>query len=275
MVDYVQLMILGAVAGFTIFLGLPLVAFHNLSARKKGFLNAIAIGILFFLLIEVLSEAGESVKEAVKEFAEGEIAAQEPTILAISLVGGLALGLLSLTLYERKYVVQKPAESIGQMPSIAVKVNAYKLALMIAIGIGVHNFSEGLAIGQEYAAGAIGLAMLLVIGFGLHNTTEGFGIAAPLVGHRPKLGFVALAGFIGGAPTFAGTLVGSLWTSTLASVLFLSVAGGALIYVIMSMYNSGRRQTTNDILMLGIFLGFVVGYLTELVLEMGEHGFLS
>ncbi len=275
MIDYLQLIILGAIAGFTIFLGLPLVAFHNTSVRKKGFLNAVAIGILFFLVIEVLAEAGESVKEAVKEFAEGKLAAQEPTILAITLIGGLALGLLSLVIYERKYVVHKPAESIGQMPATAIETNAYKLALMIAIGIGVHNFSEGLAIGQEYTAGAIGLAMLLVVGFGLHNTTEGFGIAAPLVGHRPKASFVVLAGFVGGAPTFAGTLVGSLWTSTVASVLFLSIAGGALIYVIMSMYNSGRRHTTNDVLMVGIFLGFVVGYLTEIVLTMGEHSFLS
>ena len=275
MIDYLQLIILGAIAGFTIFLGLPLVAFHNTSVRKKGFLNAVAIGILFFLVIEVLAEAGESVKEAVKEFAEGKLAAQEPTILAITLIGGLALGLLSLVIYERKYVVHKPAESIGQMPATAIETNAYKLALMIAIGIGVHNFSEGLAIGQEYTAGAIGLAMLLVVGFGLHNTTEGFGIAAPLVGHRPKASFVVLVGFVGGAPTFAGTLVGSLWTSTVASVLFLSIAGGALIYVIMSMYNSGRRHTTNDVLMVGIFLGFVVGYLTEIVLTMGEHSFLS
>ena len=275
MIDYLQLIILGAIAGFTIFLGLPLVAFHNTSVRKKGFLNAVAIGILFFLVIEVLAEAGESVKEAVKEFAEGKLAAQEPTILAITLIGGLALGLLSLVIYERRYVVHKLAESIGQMPATAIETNAYKLALMIAIGIGVHNFSEGLAIGQEYTAGAIGLAMLLVVGFGLHNTTEGFGIAAPLVGHRPKVSFVVLVGFVGGAPTFAGTLVGSLWTLTVASVLFLSIAGGALIYVIMSMYNSGRRHTTNDVLMVGIFLGFVVGYLTEIVLTMGEHSFLS
>lgn len=269
MIDYVQLMILGALAGFTIFLGLPLVAFHNLSTRKKGFLNAVAIGILFFLLIEVVSKAGASVEDAVKDFVKGEIAAQEPAIFAITLLGGLALGLLSLTLYERKYVVQKAAESVGQLASTAIESNAYKLALMIAIGIGVHNFSEGLAIGQEYAAGAIGLAILLVIGFGLHNSTEGFGIAAPLVGHRPKLGFVALAGFVGGAPTFVGTFVGSLWTSTIANVLFLSVAGGALIYVIMSMYNSGRRQAPNDVMMIGIFLGFVAGYLTDLLLTLG------
>jgi len=269
MVDYLQLMILGAIAGFTIFLGLPLVAFHNLSARKRGFLNAVAIGILFFLLIEVLAKAGESVNGAVQEFTAGKILVQEPTILAVSFIGGLALGLLSLTLYERKYVVQRTAESIGQLPATAMETNAYKLALMIAVGIGVHNFSEGLAIGQEYAVGAIGLALLLVVGFGLHNSTEGFGIAAPLVGHRPRLGFVALAGFVGGAPTFAGTLVGSLWTSTLANVLFLSVAGGALMYVIMAMYNSGRRQVTNDVIMVGIFLGFAAGYLTDLVLTIG------
>jgi zinc transporter, ZIP family len=149
--------------------------------------------------------------------------------------------------------------------------NAYRLSMMIAMGIGFHNFSEGLAIGQSYASGAIGLAIILIIGFGAHNATEGFGIAGPLTGlvKKPRIRFLILAGLVGGGPTFVGTVLGSLWTSAITSVFFLSIAGGALIYVSMLMYNSGRKQTTNDILMLGIFVGLCAGFVTDLIVTLG------
>jgi len=143
--------------------------------------------------------------------------------------------------------------------------------MMIAIGIGAHNFSEGLAVGQSYASGSVGLALLLIVGFGAHNTTEGFGIAGPLAGliRRPTARFLAVAGLVGGSPTFIGTVVGSLWTSVFTYVLFLSLAGGAILYVSMLMYNSGRKQTTNQILMIGIFVGLCAGFLTDLIVTLG------
>src|SRR5712692_7235353 len=143
--------------------------------------------------------------------------------------------------------------------------------MMIATGVGAHNFSEGLAIGQSYAAGSIGLAFVLVIGFGAHNATEGFGIASPLTSlvGRPSTRFLATVGLIGGGPTLLGTLVGSVWTSTFTYILFLSAAGGALVYVTMLMYNSGRRQITNRILMSGLFVGLCAGFLTGLLVTLG------
>ena len=101
--------------------------------------------------------------------------------------------------------------------------------------------------------------------------TEGFGIAAPLtkLTKRPSNRYLLLAGLIGGGPTFVGTVLGSIWSSPTIYVLFLSVAGGALIYVTMLMYNSGRKQVTNEILMLGIFLGLVAGFLTDLLVTLG------
>jgi ZIP family zinc transporter len=222
----------------------------------------------------------------------------------LAMFGGLAIGLLGLVFYESRYMMPKSGHnSTATMKSflrnrqeasakdvvkegssnkasdgsqqeqhlLLQEINAYKLSTMIAIGIGAHNFSEGLAIGQSYISGAIGLAILLIIGFGSHNATEGFGIAGPLTGlvRKPRIRFLIMAGLIGGGPTFVGTIVGSFWNSTIAYVLFLSMAGGALVYVSMLMYNSGRRQTTNNIMMVGIFVGLCAGFVTDLIVTLG------
>jgi ZIP family zinc transporter len=297
--DYYQLLLLGAIAGFTIFLGLPLAILQNISARKKGFLNAFAIGILVFLIIDVFSHAWESTEEAASNALAGKASFEDAAIALFALFGGLGIGLLGLTWYESKFMKRSSSFSLPrvfkksdvedavegkaeghqsvhynpqqQQSQLLYEVSAYKLAIMIAIGIGTHNFSEGLAIGQSYVSGAIPLALLLIIGFGAHNATEGFGIAGPLTGlnKKPNLRFILLLGLIGGGPTFLGTMLGSLWASTIASILFLSIAGGALIYVSMLMYNSGRQQTTNNILMLGIFLGLFAGFITDLLVSLG------
>ncbi len=309
MIDYWQLVVLGAISGFTIFLGLPFAALQKLSAQKKGFLNAFAIGILIFLIIDVFSHAWESASTAASDAAAGKVPIGDAAFALFALFGGLAIGLLGLVWYETKYMKKGPlkkedsyssttstfSSSLSRTPTsndgpdvdtsttetivngghhqqqLIYQANAYKVAMMIAIGIGAHNFSEGLAIGQSYASGAISLALLLIVGFGLHNATEGFGIAGPLTGllHRPRIKFLILAGLIGGGPTFLGTIAGSLWTSTIASILFLSIAGGALTYVTMLMYNSGRRQTANNILMIGIFLGLCAGFMTDLIVTLG------
>ena len=142
---------------------------------------------------------------------------------------------------------------------------------MIAVGIGLHNFSEGLAIGQSYASGAIALAVVLIVGFGAHNATEGFGIAGPLTGmaKKPQVSFLIKMGMIGGSPTFFGTIVGSIWVSQLTYILFLSLAGGALIYVTLLMYNTARRESRNDLLMVGLFIGLLAGFLTDLIVTLG------
>ena len=279
MIDYWQLVLLGSIAGFTIFLGLPIAALQNLSATKKGFLNAFALGILVFLIIDVFSHAWESAEGSASAVLEGKSTIENAILNFFAMFGGVAIGLLGLVLYETK-TMKKSFPQILSLENIKVgddhlhqlfhEANAYKLAMMIAIGIGAHNFSEGLAIGQSYIAGEIGLAILLIIGFGAHNTTEGFGIAGPLTGliNKPKIRFIILAGLIGGGPTFVGTILGSLWDSQFAYILFLSIAGGALIYVSMLMYNSGRKQTTNGIMMIGIFFGLVAGFLTDLIISL-------
>lgn len=305
MIDYWQLLLLGSIAGFTIFLGLPLALLQNISQKKKGFLNAFAIGILLFLIIDVFGHAWGSVGTAAQGAFAGKSSFGNALLEFFAMFGGLAVGLLGLVFYESRYMKHKSSSGSAPMmksfphnrqeltPNFVVKdasdkskssggsqqeqqllfheTYAYRLSTMIAIGIGAHNFSEGLAIGQAYISGAIGLAILLIIGFGTHNATEGFGIAGPLTGmvRKPRIRFLIMVGLIGGCPTFVGTIAGSLWNSPVAFVLFLSIAGGALIYVSMLMYHSCRRHTTNNILMIGIFAGMCAGFLTDLMVTLG------
>jgi ZIP family zinc transporter len=154
-----------AIAGFTIFLGLPLARLQNVSPRRKGFLNAIAIGILVFLIIDVFGHAWNSVGDVAQDTFSGKVSLGTgvPTVLA--LFSGLAIGLLGLVFYESRYmkksIQQRPeledsmvggeGRGGGKYPhqqQVLQETNAYRLSMVIAIGIGAHNFSEGLAIGQ-------------------------------------------------------------------------------------------------------------------------------
>jgi zinc transporter, ZIP family len=280
MIDYWQLLLLGAIAGFTIFLGLPVARLQNLSSKKKGFLNALALGILIFLIIDVFNHAYETASNAVTGAFSGKGSTGDAVVDLAAMFGGIAIGLIGLVYYETKVMTKKFPQILSleniksgddHLHKVFHDASAYKLAMMIAVGIGSHNFSEGLAIGQSYIAGQIGLAIILIIGFGAHNTTEGFGIAGPLTGllTKPSARFLAKVGLVGGGPTFIGTILGSLWNSNIAYILFLSIAGGALIYVSMLMYNTGRKQTTNDVLMVGIFIGLCIGFVTDLVVTLG------
>jgi ZIP family zinc transporter len=280
MVDYWQLVLLGAIAGFTIFLGLPIAAVKNISSNKKGLLNALALGILVFLIIDVFSHAWESTETAAKDAFSGNVPMYDAVFALIAMFGGVAIGLLGLVLYEARVHRNSVPQILSidnikngddHLKQLFHEANAYRLAMMIAIGIGAHNFSEGLAIGQSYVAGEVGLAILLIIGFGAHNATEGFGIAGPLTGlaNKPKIKFLLMVGLIGGGPTFLGTILGSIWVSNLAFILFLSIAGGALIYVSLLMYNSGRRYTNNTIMMAGILIGLCAGFMSDLVVSLG------
>jgi ZIP family zinc transporter len=147
-------------------------------------------------------------------------------------------------------------------------VHARRLALFIALGIGLHNFAEGLAIGQSAAAGEIGLALVLIAGFGLHNATEGFGIVAPIAGESalPSWGFLILLGVIGGGPTFLGTALGRVWVNNAVSVAFLTLAAGSILYVVIELLNVNRASGFRKLVMWGILAGLLAGFFTDWVL---------
>jgi zinc transporter, ZIP family len=142
------------------------------------------------------------------------------------------------------------------------------LSLFIATGIGLHNFSEGLAIGQSAARDELSLALVLIIGFGLHNATEAFGIVAPLAGDKdpPSWRFLGMLGLIGGGPTFVGTLVGQTWASEALSVAFLALAAGSILYVVTELIAICRSFASKELVLTGILVGLVLGFATDFVL---------
>lgn len=249
--------LLGAIAGLTIFFGLPFAAMKHVPTRGIAFLNAVAIGVLFFLLYDILKQAGAPVETALAATQVGVSAAPFATLVTTYVIG-LAIGLVGLVLISR-FALERYRTG-GEISPMA-------LATTIALGIGSHNFSEGLAIGQSAATGAVQLAVVLIIGFGLHNMTEGFGIAAPLAGRAPT-GFwqIIRLGLIGGAPTFLGTIIGYRFTSPILSVAFLTLAAGAIMWVIGEMTSAGRRIGHKELAAVGVLAGFILGFGTDLVL---------
>lgn len=247
---------LGAIAGLTIFIGLPVGRIRGVNRTVQGLLNAVATGVLLFLLWDILSHALAPINTALLAAHHDP---QRLLALGAIFAAGFGAGLLSLIYFNGRLF----GRGKGATPPAP-----RTLAMMIATGLGLHNLSEGLAIGQSAATGAVAFAVVLVIGFALHNVTEGFGIAAPLSldATRPSWGFLAMAGVIGGGPTFVGTVVGYIFTSPSVYVLFLSLAAGALIYVINEMFHLGRRFNSPVALGWGIVLGFLLALATDLLL---------
>jgi ZIP family zinc transporter len=237
----------------------------------RAFLNAVSAGILIFLLIEVFEHGFEPVEEAVEHSEWGALVGKGAVFVAL-----FAIGLVGLVFYDR-WLARAPDRPVGPGAATAAAIRLSsvhrlseprRLALFIALGIGVHNLSEGLAIGQSAANDKIQLALLLVIGFGLHNATEGFGIVGPLCAEadRPSWGFLALLGVIGGAPTFLGTLVGQSFVNETLDLAFLALAAGSILYVVVQLLQVGFKLAEKDMLMWGLLAGVVLGCGTELVI---------
>jgi ZIP family zinc transporter len=283
--SFAETVLLGALAGFTIFLGLPVGRLQLLSSRTRVGLAMFSVGILVFLLVDVLSHGFEISEEAVTAFKDGTGSFAHAAALALLLVGGFAVGSAGLGILERRIRPTAPfpppiaggatdaltAEDHQRLVAQAgaVKTQALQTGLIIATAIGLHNFAEGLAIGVSARAGEIGLATVLIVGFALHNATEGFGIIGPLGDIKPSWRWLALAGLIGGGPTFLGAMVGYNVTSEPLELLFYAVAGGAILYVVGEIWHAMRRYGHRELGLMLLAGGFAAGVLTDLVVAYG------
>jgi ZIP family zinc transporter len=267
-----EILVLGAIAGFTIFLGLPIGRVRGPSLALKAFLNAVAVGILLFLFWDVVAGAFETVEGALTDANDHGGSWWRFLGLGTLFFAALGVGLLSLVYYDRwlsrRRSAGAPTTDAVTLGPIARLSEPRRLAFFIALGIGFHNFSEGLAIGQSAAAGEISLALLLVVGFGLHNATEGFGIVGPIAGEgdTPSWGFLALLGVIGGGPTFVGTLIGQSFVDDTVFMACLALAAGSILYVVIELLGVARKLGHKELATWGILLGLFAGFATDLIL---------
>jgi zinc transporter, ZIP family len=283
-------LLLGGIAAVTIVLGMPVARLRRPAPAVRVLLNALAVGILFFLVWDILSAAWDPVDLALTGDSENPSHLAGAAGYGLLFAGGLGVGLLGLATYERWLSARSRVGAASQPSSVrfgpgtmavgelraqrglASWTPARRLALLIAVGIGLHNFAEGLAIGQSAASGKLALATLLVVGFALHNATEGFGIVAPLAAdvadgqdRRPSWAFLLMLAAIGGGPTLVGTAVGHTFTSEPVSVVFLTLAAGSILYVIVQLLALAARSARKELVYVGLLIGLLAGFLTDAI----------
>jgi len=278
-VSFGETVLLGALAGFTIFLSLPLGRLDLLSPRVRVALAMFAVGVLAFLFVDVFEHAFGIVEEPVEKLRDGHGNLGEAIGLLALLGAGFAAGTAGLGMVERRLRPKSMPPIAGGAAELTVedaarleqdaRARALRTGMTIAAAIGLHNFAEGLAIGVSASTGEISLATVLIVGFALHNATEGFGIVGPLGNVRPSWGWLAAAGLVGGGPTFVGSIVGYNVTSEPLELLFYALAGGAILYVIGEVWNGMRRYGHRELGLWLLTLGFLAGIATDLVVVYG------
>jgi len=215
-------------------------ALRKLGPHWMMFLMAITAGLLVFLGVDATNEALEQAKQVGGPFQ------------GVGLTGiGIVVTVLLLNAISRRQATTGRSDADQRLA----------VAFMIAIGIGLHNLGEGLAIGAAYTVGAASLGTFLVIGFIIQNITEGLGIIVPVLKDKPALGKLAVMGLIGGAPAIVGAWIGGLVYSQVLAVLFLAIGAGAVFEVVYEIARLIQKDTARRPMPLTVFSGVTVGML--------------
>ena len=283
--SFAETVLLGALAGFTIYLSLPFGRLQTMGTRSRVAFAMFAVGVLVFLLVDIFEHALELVEEPVEAFADGGGGLGKAIGFVLLLGGGFAAGTAGLATLERWMRPDPgppPPIAGGSVDALTVeeaerlagdadghRKRALQLGMTIATAIGLHNFAEGLAIGVSASTGEIALATVLIIGFGLHNATEGFGIVGPLGSVRPSWTWLGVAGLVGGGPVFLGAVIGYNVTSQPLELAFYGLSGGAILYVIGEVWNGMRRYGHRELGLWLLSAGFICGVVTDLIVVYG------
>ena len=220
----------------------------RLSKNKYHFFLALTAGLLLFLGIDSIEEAIEVTDDSLASSFNGIL-----LVATVAIIAFLAL------YYSGEKLIQRVKDSPYAKP--------VAIALMISIGIGLHNFGEGLAIGAAVGLGQVALSTFLIVGFALHNTTEGIAIASPMAKGKPMIGKLAAMGMIAGAPAIAGAWMGGFTYSPFSAVIFLSIGAGAIFQVILVIMKWLQEENQNRLstapIVSGFALGMIVMYVTS------------
>lgn len=230
-----------------VFIGLLWLPFiRRLSAANRGFFLALTIGLLLFLAVDSAEEALEISAENISGSMNGAL-----LVLVSAAAAFLAL--------------QYAGSRMGGMSKAQTGMAA---ALMISVGIGLHNFSEGLALGAALNLGSVAFSAYLMAGFAIHNTTEGVAIAAPISEKRHMISRLAILGMIAGAPAIFGAWTGGFLYSPISSVIFLAVGAGAIFQVILSISGwiiPDMARLASPQIAGGLISGLVIMYATSIL----------
>ncbi len=262
--------LLGVYAGvIPVFLGLLWYPFlRRLGPSAMHFLLSLTVGLLVFLGVETLSEALE-VAERVPEVYQG-------VALVFLGVAGTLIVLAAAGSRKRRGARGRDARASSDAgaPREPDEAGLLRLSSLIALGIGLHNLGEGLAIGAAYLLGEAALGVSLLIGFTLHNVTEGLAILAPIVRSRVSIARLVVLGIVAGVPTIAGAWLGGFAYSEVAALLFLAIGAGAILQVVFQILRFQSREgglvpaLTRPAGAIGLAAGFLVMYGTGLLVSL-------
>jgi ZIP family zinc transporter len=223
----------------------------KIKKQSFHFFLALTAGLLLFLAIDAIDEAIEISNENLSQIFNGNLLIF--TVIALSFLG----------LYYAGDKLAKNSTKTTLSRNVAV-------ALMISIGIGLHNFGEGLAIGASVGLGSIAFTSFLIVGFALHNTTEGIAIASLMSRGKMMIGMLFCLGLIAGVPAIFGTWIGGFQYSPFSIIIFLAIGAGAIFQVLVVLlkwiYDENQKTLSNASIISGFIVGIFIMYITSIVI---------